>query len=114
MSPRSRRRGSGGGGGGSSQRNRRNKQNAARNQRQSGAGFWGRADKLPEISSDLRITDDPAAVARSLGPAPLTGHEAIVEHYFTAVYDRAVTLAGAVATAGGLLTPDELTDELED
>lgn len=107
MSPRSRRRGSGGGG-----RNRR-KGNRPQ-QRQIGAGFWGDPAALPEPTKDLRITDDPAAVARSLGQPPLPGHEVIAEAYFTAVYDRAVTLAGALATAGGLMTPDELVDELED
>lgn len=107
MSPRSRRRGSGGGG-----RNRR--KGGRGQQRQVGAGFWGDPAALPEPRHDLRITDDAPAVARSLGPPPLVGHEIIAEAYFAAVYDRAVTLAGAVATAGGLLTPDELVDELED
>ncbi len=106
MSPRSRRRGGG------SQRNRRNKQ--AAQQRQAGVSFWGDASQLPETRSDVRISEDPAAVPRSLGPPPLTGHEAIAEHYFTAVYDRAVTLAGAVATAGGLISPEELPDDDSD
>lgn len=106
MSPRSRRRGGG------SQRNRRNKQSAA--QQRQGAAFWGDAEQLPQARTDVRITEDPAAVARSLGPPPLTGHEAIAEHYFTAVYDRAVTLAGAVATAGGLISQDDLPDDDSD
>jgi hypothetical protein len=105
MSPRSRRRGSGGGG-----RNRRK----GKQKPQIGAGFWGEESKLPEPRTDVRISDDPAAVPRSLGAPPLPGHEAIVEHYFAAVYDRAVTLAGAVATAGGLISPAELAEELED
>ncbi len=104
MSPRSRRRGS----------SNRGRQRNRGNQRQAGAGFWGDPDKLPEVRTDVRITDDPAAVARSLGPPPLTGHEVIAEAYFAAVYDRAVTLAGAVATAGGLISPDELAEELDD
>ncbi|MPZ71671.1 MAG: hypothetical protein GEU74_00320 [Nitriliruptorales bacterium] len=112
MSPRSRRRGSGGS---ASSRNRR-KQNRSRSnqQRHDGAGFWGNPSKLPAPREDVRITDDPAAVARSLGPPPLPGHDVIAEHYFETVYDRAVMLAGAVATAGGLITPDELAEELED
>ena len=105
MSPRSRRRGGG------SQRNRRNKQST---QKQAGLAFWGDASQLPAPRTDVRITEDPAAVARSLGPPPLTGHEAIAEHYFTAVYDRAVTLAGAVATAGGLITQEDLPDDDSD
>jgi hypothetical protein len=105
MSPRSRRRGSGGG---------RNRRKGNKQQRQLGAGFWGDPAALPEPRVDLRITDDPAAVARSLSQPPLPGHEVIAEAYFAAVYERAVTLAGALATAAGLLTPDELADELED
>ena len=106
MSPRSRRRGGG------SQRNRRNKQSPST--KQAGVAFWGDASQLPPPRSDVRITEDPAAVPRSLGQPPLTGHEAIAEHYFTAVYDRAVTLAGAVATAGGLISQEELPDDDDD
>lgn len=101
MSPRSRRRGGGGG-----QRGRR-RQGQQRN-KQAGAGFWGDASKLPAARPDVRISDDAAAVTRSLGPPPLAGQEAIAEHYFSVVYDRAVMLAGAVATAAGLITLDEL------
>lgn len=99
MSPRARRRGGG-------QRNR-GKQGRG-NQRNTGAGFFGDPAKLPSAPESLRITEDPAAVARSLGPPPLPGHEVIAEAYFTAVYDRAVSLAGALGTAAGLIGPDEL------
>jgi hypothetical protein len=109
MSPRSRRRGSGG-----SSRGRRKGGGRGQQQRQEGVAFWGDPAALPEVRADIRITDDPAAVARSLGPPPLPGHDVIAEHYFEAVYDRAVMLAGAVATAGGLITADELVEELED
>ena len=119
MSPRSRRRGSSGGR--PPQRNRRPRGGSANaagggnapgggNQRADGAGFWGEPEKLPEFRADIRITEDPAAVARSLGPPPLANHEVIAEHYFSAVYDRAVTLAGALAAAGGLVEPDALIE----
>ena len=100
MSPRSRK---GGRGSNRSNNNRRRGQN----QRPQGVGFWGDASKLPEARTDVRITEDPAAVARSLGPPPLAGHETIAEHYFSAVYDRAVMLAGALAAAAGM---NEATD----
>jgi hypothetical protein len=74
--------------------------------------FWGDVEKLPDAENEIRITDDPPAVVRSLGPAPLAGHEAISQHYFTAIYDRAVTTAGALAAAGGLIEPDDLAEEL--
>lgn len=106
MSPRSRRRGKGAGG---APRSRRGGGNRAP-QRGDGAGFWGDAAKLPEARQEIRITEVPAAVALSLGPPPLHGHEAIAQHYFTVVYDRAVMLAGAVAAAGGMLNPDDLAE----
>ncbi len=127
------RSGSGGGGGGGSRnqggRNQgrsgkgggRNKNKRSRNSRggnakgpssPSGAGFWGDAAKLPEPTRDVRITDQPAAVARSLGAPPLPGHENIAEHYFAVVYERAVQTAGALAAAGGLIDPDALVEEL--
>lgn len=67
------------------------------------AGFWGEPDLLPTLHRDVRITDDPAAVPRSLGAPPLPGHEGVAEHYFTVVYERAVATAGALAAAGGLI-----------
>jgi hypothetical protein len=93
-------------------RNRSNRNRRGKQQRKPDtAGFWGDPTKLPEARSDVRITDDPAAVPRSLGPPPLPGHEKIAEHYFAAVYDRAVMTAGALAAAGGLIDPESLTDE---
>lgn len=73
--------------------------------------FWGDVDKLPVVDS-VTLTTDPSAVVRSLGRPPLAGHEAVSEHYFRAVYEQAVVLAGVLATAGDLLDVDELTDEL--
>lgn len=97
----------------SSQRNRRN-----RNRRQQppkdGTSFWGDPSRLPPAQPDVRITDDPAAVPRSLGPPPLPGHESIADHYFAVVYDRAVTTAGALAAAGGMIDPEALGEELAD
>ena len=116
---------SGKGGGGKGNRNRNRKRNRGggsgggnNNQRggqaPSGAGFWGESSRLPDPTRDVRITDDPAAVARSLGSPPLPGHEKIAEHYFTVVYERAVQTAGALAAAGGLIDPETLTAELSD
>jgi hypothetical protein len=73
--------------------------------------FWGDCSQLPEASQDVRITDDPAAVPRSLGTPPLPGHEHIAEQYFGVVYDRAVGTAGLLAAAGGLIDPEDLVDE---
>lgn len=85
-------------------RRRKNKNSGAKG----GPQFWGDSTKLPEPKETVRITKDPAAVVRSLGRAPLSGHEVISEHYFDAVYERAVGLASALAAAGDLIDPDEL------
>ena len=77
---------------------------------ESAVGFWGDSGELPPARTDVRITDDPSATVRSLGAPPLPGHEAIAEHYFAAVYDRAVTLSGALAAVGGLIEPEELAE----
>jgi len=70
--------------------------------------FWGDPEKLPRDETNVRITTDPAAVVRSLGRPPLSGHFNVAEHYFTAVYDRSVSLASALAAAGNLVEPEEL------
>lgn len=100
-----------GGGKRRSQQNNRRGRNRRSNQQQDTTSFWGEASQLPEPKTDVRITDDPDAVPRSLGTPPLPGQEAIAGHYFAAVYDRAVATAGALAAAGGLIDPNSLTDE---
>jgi hypothetical protein len=74
--------------------------------------FWGDASTLPRSEADVRITEDAGAVPRSLGTPPLPGQETIAPHYFTAVYERAVMTAGALAAAGGLIDTETLTEEL--
>jgi hypothetical protein len=77
-------------------------------------GFWGDVHTLPDARSDVRISAEPAIVPHSLGPPPLPGHETIAMHYFTAIYDRAVMLSGALAAAAGLIQPEDLVEELGD
>ena len=117
---RSRSGGSGGSSGKSGQKGGRpsgggRKRSSGRRNRKpspaAGAGFWGDPSRLPTSHPDIQITDDPAAVPRSLGTPPLPGHEAIAVHYFTAVYDRAVATAGALAAAGGLIDPTSLLED---
>jgi hypothetical protein len=60
------------------------------------------ASRSPEAGLPVEATTDPTAMIRSLGPPPLAGHETVAEHYFAAVYDKAVGLAGALAAAAGL------------
>lgn len=96
--------------GGQAPRGNRGRGGRRSNASPSPAGFWGSATALPPARNDVRITPDPAATVRSLGPPPLPGHEVIAEHYFAAVYDRAVTIAGALAAVGGMIEPEELQD----
>ncbi len=113
MSAARRRRSKGGnrkGGGGQQQPQGRRRSGKKKVQ----VGFWGDAAKLPEAKSDVRISTEPAVVPHSLGPPPLPGHETIAMHYFTAIYDKGVTLSGALAAAAGLIEPEELIDELGD
>lgn len=106
---RNRRRRSRGGGGQRDDRDR-----SKQKPQDEGIVFWGDPEKLPEPRSDVRITEDPAAVPRSLGTPPLPGQEKVAEHYFAAVYDRAVGVAGALAAAGGLIDPTALAGNDED
>jgi hypothetical protein len=76
--------------------------------------FWGDPAALPPAGRQVRISDDPAAVVRSLGTPPLPGQETVAEHYFTVLYDRAVMRAGALAAAGGLIAVEDLMEELRD
>lgn len=73
--------------------------------------FWGDPSKLPREEPTVRIITDPSAIVRSLGRPPLSGHQNHAEGYFTAVYQRSVTLASVLAAAGNLIAPDELVGE---
>ncbi len=74
--------------------------------------FWGDPEQLTELGSGTAsITAQPSAVVQSLGRPPLSGQQNAAEHYFVAVYDRAVNLAAALAAAGGLIEAEELNGE---
>lgn len=71
--------------------------------------FWGDPEKLAALgSTKAQITSRPSAVVQSLGRPPLSGQQNAAEHYFAAVYDRAVNLAAALAAAGNLIEAEEL------
>ncbi len=97
------RRGSQGGNG-----QRRNQgQPAARPPKAPERVFWGDPGAEVPPTPRIRPAAEPAAVVRSLGAPPLGAHDKVAEHYFTAVYDKAVGLASALAAAGGLLDDGE-------
>lgn len=65
-----------------------------------------------ELSAEtlrISVTPDPTSTVRSLGKPPLVGREMVAEHYFEAVYQRAVAMAGALAAAGNLLDDSDET-----
>jgi hypothetical protein len=68
-----------------------------------GRDFWGTDGAEDEAPRPIRLSEDPAAMIKSLGPPPVPGHETAAEHYFDAVYDKAAQLAVALAAASGLL-----------
>ncbi len=92
----------------SEQQRRRPKKRRSNRGRNSPKNFWGDVEKLPVAEDKIRITPQPDALAKSLGRPPIPGSETIAEHYFEAVYDRAVALASVLATAGGMIEPDDL------
>jgi hypothetical protein len=80
--------------------------------------FWGKTDSSGDDDGDvgaepvagplrIRPTSDPAALVRSLGPAPLSLDPGQVERHLTAVYEEAVRAATALAAANGLLATDD-------
>lgn len=99
---------------GRSRRTRRNRRRRPQQTPSDGAAFWGDTSMLPTLPNDIRMTAEASAVPRSLGPPPLPGHEAVAGHYFNAVYQRAVTTAGALAAAGGLIDPEALLGDVDD
>lgn len=108
MSRRRRRKGNHRGGSNGNRRPQRSSNGGGQRKTEDGTTFWGDASALPTDPPEVRITDDAAAVPRSLGEPPLPGHREVAEHYFAAIYDRAVATAGALAAAGGLIEPDQL------
>ena len=78
--------------------------------RNESADFWGRAPGEDQAVEPIRPVDDPTPMSRSLGPPPLPGRDRVAEHYFAAAYDKAASLAVALAAASGLLAAPEDDD----
>ncbi len=84
--------------------NKRRRKNSAK----AAQDFWGDPSKLPAEESKVGVTTDPVSIPESLGKPPLTGQETNAQHYFEAVYTRAVIMAGALAADSDLVEdPDE-------
>lgn len=72
--------------------------------------FWGASGSEVTATEPIVIADEPHAMVRSLGPPPLVGREQLAGHYYEAVYDKAASLATALAAAAGMLRADATDD----
>ena len=92
---------------------RRRKPSPQRSRRRKAAStrdFWGSDPSDTEPAERITPSGDPTVMIRSLGPPPFPGNETIAEHYFAATYDKAASLAVALAAASGLLATDDEPD----
>jgi hypothetical protein len=69
--------------------------------------FWGPDNGVEPVDTPITPTPDPAAIPRSLGPAPLAIDTVVADRHLTAVYEEVVRAATALAAANGLLAPPE-------
>ncbi|MGH1489231.1 MAG: hypothetical protein ACRBK7_07530 [Acidimicrobiales bacterium] len=98
-----------GGGGQKGDQNRGRRRKGSRAKKVDPRVFWGDPEQLAGLdSAKAVITSRPSAVVQSLGRPPLSGQQNAAEHYFAAVYDRAVNLAAALAAAGNLIEAEDL------
>lgn len=63
--------------------------------------FWGDEHATGAEPTVIRAADHPTALIRSLGALPLP-NSAVAPHYFDAIYERASSLAIALAASAGL------------
>jgi hypothetical protein len=87
---------------------RRKQPTKAQQSRAVAADFWGRT-VAEEPPPPIRPADDPTALVESLGAPPLPNRELMARAYFASAYDKAASLARALAAAAGLLELDTET-----
>ena len=68
--------------------------------------FWGTENVEDHAGTVIRPSDHPTALIQSLGALPFPGG-GVAQHYFDVVYERAASLAVALATSAGLLETSE-------
>jgi hypothetical protein len=72
--------------------------------------LWRPVPPLP-VPEPITPASEPAALVRSLGHPPLAEQSVVAGHYLAAVVERGAILGTALASAAGLLAPDEPDDE---
>ena len=84
--------------------------------RRSTRDFWGTDDLVGVDETTLpkiRRSEHPTALVDSLGPLPFPGGQ-VAPHYFELLYDRAASLALALAASAGLDAPEDDYGDDED
>ena len=80
--------------------------------RRSTRDFWG-TDEIVGVDETtlpkIRRSEHPSALVDSLGPLPYPGGQ-VAPHYFELLYDRAASLAMALAASAGLAVFDDEDD----
>jgi hypothetical protein len=92
------------------QRKRPKQRRTAQPKRPNPVDIWRTAGPLPDVEP-ITIPDEVGALLRSLGDPPMIAGSVIASHYFTAVIERAATVAAALALSADLLaqpTDDQL------
>ena len=67
--------------------------------------FWGH--ELTEEPASISLSEDPAAMVRSLGAPPLRGQEKTASQAFELIYQRAAHFAFGAAAAAGVADVDD-------
>jgi hypothetical protein len=84
--------------------------------RRSTRDFWG-TDEVTGVDETtlpkIRRSEHPTALVDSLGPLPFPGGQ-VAPHYFELLYDRAASLAIALAASAGLAALDDEYDDEAD
>jgi hypothetical protein len=71
--------------------------------------FWG-STAAAEPAGTIRPAEDPTAVVASLGPPPLGVHSGAAAHYLEAMYQKAASVAVALAASADLLEVPDAND----
>jgi hypothetical protein len=83
--------------------------------RRSTRDFWG-TDEVVGVDETtlprIRRSEHPSALVDSLGPLPFPGGQ-VAPHYFELLYDRAASLAIALAASAGLAAFDDAEEEAD-
>ena len=84
------------------QRKRPKQRRSPQAKRTTPADIWRTVDPLPDVEP-IAIPDEVGALLRSLGDPPTIAGGVTASHYFTAVLERAASVAAALALSAGLL-----------